>query len=528
MVNDTSNNNIHYGTQNVLVEDNDEPVPHIKIEEIIKEGEMTIFDGRQSLDNIEITNYTWIIPKGDTVDYLYGDFVIYTFDEAGPISIKLVLTDSSGNANESSMLLEVNHVVSEDKGIFSSGIFWIVIVILALFFFIILFILFRRRREEEEEEDEFEEDEVEFIDAEIITEDKDVEIVGEVIEKEETEIELIEEELHGEEKEELVDIDKNKEKNPPPPPKKESRYTHKKISPVPPPYTIPKPKAPSVNAEDLEKAIGTLALPQDTTVSDDIPEPLLPPEPEPSGPQLIGIDTDFAITDLFLIYLDGTLIKHISPKTEIKDSMDKDILSGMLTAITDFIKDSFSEQSGSLKSLQYGKMNIYLERGVTMYLAVVFKGPAHHELRQKMRWLLIRIWEEFHNELKVWDGTLEGLEGLDEVILNLMGQDQPLPAPPPAPPVDLPKGDPIYTKATQAFSCNICMGVVKKGLDIIICNCGRKYHNSCGVRVGECPNCNIKLVGEKMPIPPINKAQSLEEKGGLPPPPELDLHIKIE
>ena len=55
-------------------------------------------------------------------------------------------------------------------------------------------------------------------------------------------------------------------------------------------------------------------------------------------------------------------IKSLSFGTSVREGTDEDIMSGMFTAATDFIRDSFRDEGGELKMLQYGRMNISLER----------------------------------------------------------------------------------------------------------------------------------------------------------------------
>ena len=45
--------------------------------------------------------------------------------------------------------------------------------------------------------------------------------------------------------------------------------------------------------------------------------------------------------------------------------------------------------------------------------------------------------------------------------------------------------------AEKSVSCSICFGIVKTGLPLVTCSCGKKYHLACFERVGECPNCGI-------------------------------------
>lgn len=45
----------------------------------------------------------------------------------------------------------------------------------------------------------------------------------------------------------------------------------------------------------------------------------------------------------------------------------------------------------------------------------------------------------------------------------------------------------------KATLCNICRGVIKPGLPIIKCSCGRQFHEACASRVGDCPSCGRKI-----------------------------------
>lgn len=42
--------------------------------------------------------------------------------------------------------------------------------------------------------------------------------------------------------------------------------------------------------------------------------------------------------------------------------------------------------------------------------------------------------------------------------------------------------------------CDICLGLIKPGLPSVICGCGKQFHNSCAMRVVECPICGKQLL----------------------------------
>ena len=43
--------------------------------------------------------------------------------------------------------------------------------------------------------------------------------------------------------------------------------------------------------------------------------------------------------------------------------------------------------------------------------------------------------------------------------------------------------------ADKTVVCNICKGIVKKGLMVIMCTCGYSFHETCALRIKTCPKC---------------------------------------
>ena len=110
-------------------------------------------------------------------------------------------------------------------------------------------------------------------------------------------------------------------------------------------------------------------------------------------------------------------MKHVSRSHQVTGARkrDYDIISGMLTAIQNFISTSFDEKKG-FKTLQHGKLTLAVERGPQMFMVVVLTGPEPEKLRQKMRYTLIDICDENKKQGKHWDGTEESLKGVEEVL----------------------------------------------------------------------------------------------------------------
>ncbi len=53
--------------------------------------------------------------------------------------------------------------------------------------------------------------------------------------------------------------------------------------------------------------------------------------------------------------------------------------------------------------------------------------------------------------------------------------------------------EPMLTSSDSSVTCRICLGVIKGGLPLLRCGCGRQYHDTCALRVGTCPSCDLNL-----------------------------------
>ena len=124
----------------------------------------------------------------------------------------------------------------------------------------------------------------------------------------------------------------------------------------------------------------------------------------------------YKIQEMYLIYNDGRMINSLMDE---EAKVDSDIMSSMLTAINDFVKDSF-QTSGNLGSIDYGENQIILERGKHTILASVVYGEANRDLRSRMGRALTKIEDEFKSKLKEWDGDVDSLADTKEYLEPVM------------------------------------------------------------------------------------------------------------
>ncbi|MEE3207400.1 MAG: hypothetical protein VX239_00510, partial [Candidatus Thermoplasmatota archaeon] len=124
----------------------------------------------------------------------------------------------------------------------------------------------------------------------------------------------------------------------------------------------------------------------------------------------------YRIEELYLLYNDGRLITGQSLE---ESAIDKDIMGSMLTAINDFVQDSF-QATGELGSIDYGDNCILLERGQHTVLAAVIYGEETRDLRSQVANALRQVETRFSSEIASWDGDVDLLSGTNEILQPLL------------------------------------------------------------------------------------------------------------
>ena len=124
------------------------------------------------------------------------------------------------------------------------------------------------------------------------------------------------------------------------------------------------------------------------------------------------------VQDVFLVYGDGVIIRHLSRRGAI--GMDEDLAIAMLTAIQEFVQQSM--RSAQLKSMQAGDSNILIERDRkrNFYIAVIHTGSVSDELRRAVNGATRAVQERFGKVLERWDGNLAKFDGVDELLQNIL------------------------------------------------------------------------------------------------------------
>lgn len=127
----------------------------------------------------------------------------------------------------------------------------------------------------------------------------------------------------------------------------------------------------------------------------------------------------FQVEQIFLIHRStGVVLQHV--EADGASAKDPDLVSGMLTAIQDFMNDSFHpENNDEIETLRMGKdRSIWVEQGPNVIIAAVILGRPPLELRQQYRQMVdvihlryLKYINEFNGDVTPFAITREILEG---------------------------------------------------------------------------------------------------------------------
>ena len=122
----------------------------------------------------------------------------------------------------------------------------------------------------------------------------------------------------------------------------------------------------------------------------------------------------FRVKQVFLIHKDTGLLLNSATDNEGADTADADMVSSMLSAIKDFVQDSFKiEKSNTLNTIQVGEFNIWIEQGPSAIVAAIVEGQAPSSLRNNLKETVENIHLKHSYELEKFNGEVEGFKKTD-------------------------------------------------------------------------------------------------------------------
>jgi outer membrane protein OmpA-like peptidoglycan-associated protein len=93
----------------------------------------------------------------------------------------------------------------------------------------------------------------------------------------------------------------------------------------------------------------------------------------------------YRVEQAFLVHAETGLLLAHAAASDLKVD-DADLISGMLTAIQDFVADSFQQREGGrLRSFSVGELTVFVEPGPLALLAIVVRGQPPESLLPKLQ-----------------------------------------------------------------------------------------------------------------------------------------------
>jgi len=128
----------------------------------------------------------------------------------------------------------------------------------------------------------------------------------------------------------------------------------------------------------------------------------------------------FRVEQVFLIHREtGLLLSDVAASTAIVQ--DTDLVSGMLTAVQDFVRDSFTAtKQEELGTMEVGEYTVWVMHGPHALLAAVISGTPPPDLRNLLQRNLERIHAEFGPALQSFSGDASTLTGATPLLQSCL------------------------------------------------------------------------------------------------------------
>ena len=139
----------------------------------------------------------------------------------------------------------------------------------------------------------------------------------------------------------------------------------------------------------------------------------------------------YRVEQVFLVHREtGLLLAQAHPPhLQVPDA---DLVSGMLTAIRDFVGDSFSgeKEVGGLRTFSVGELTVMVEQGPRAVLAAVVRGQAPASFMQRVQETIEGVHAQFASALTEFEGDTTAFEPvqplLEDCLVTVLETDPPV------------------------------------------------------------------------------------------------------
>src|SRR5947199_8179334 len=131
------------------------------------------------------------------------------------------------------------------------------------------------------------------------------------------------------------------------------------------------------------------------------------------------------IEEVFVIGSNGLLVKHMS-RTLMTDK-DRDVVGSMISAISSFVREAFSERDGEVHEVSLGDHRFVMCNEAGLVVAVLVTAGETEAIVHRLRHLLTVLRDRYGERLAQWQG--EPIDGIED-DLGVLWHPYHLPPPP--------------------------------------------------------------------------------------------------
>ncbi len=128
------------------------------------------------------------------------------------------------------------------------------------------------------------------------------------------------------------------------------------------------------------------------------------------------------LLELYLMHDSGMLIRHWS--REQASPHDSDIMSGMLTVLQEFVRDtwkSHQDEDAPLEQLRFGTQRVLLARGSHTVLAAVIRGRYVNGLPGRLSSAVAEFERINADRIADWNGNVDAFPKVDLIAQQFLG-----------------------------------------------------------------------------------------------------------
>ena len=134
------------------------------------------------------------------------------------------------------------------------------------------------------------------------------------------------------------------------------------------------------------------------------------------GRYVISQTLKYCVEQVLLVHRETGILLHAVANDAV-DAKDPELMSSMLTAIQDFVCDSFeTESESSLERIEMGDFTLHIVAGPFAIVAVAVRGTIGEAELDQVNEAIELIHQDYHQDLEQFDGNREPFDATDDIL----------------------------------------------------------------------------------------------------------------